>query len=138
MSLLDTDTLSLLFAAHSQVTEHFEKEQDEVATTIITRIEMLEGRFASVLKAADGQKLLQAHQRLRETEYNLTTLPIVPLDSKAAMEFDKLRQNKKLKKIGRKDLLIASIALANQTTLVTRNTKHFVHVAGLKLENWAD
>jgi tRNA(fMet)-specific endonuclease VapC len=44
----------------------------------------------------------------------------------------------KLKKIGRADLLIAAIALANRAILVTRNLKDFRNVAGLPLENWAD
>ncbi len=138
MILLDTDILSLLFAAHARVTKRFDTETDDVATTILTRIETLEGRFASVVKAEDSQKLLLAQQRLQQTEYNLSRLPIMPIDAQAAAEFDKLRQNKKLKKIGRRDILIASIALAQQSTLVTRNTKHFLQVPGLKVENWAD
>jgi tRNA(fMet)-specific endonuclease VapC len=55
-----------------------------------------------------------------------------------AAEFDRLRENKKLKKIGRADLLIACIALANRATLVSRNLKHFGQVPGLQAENWAD
>jgi len=33
-------------------------------------------------------------------------------------------------------LLIAAIALANQATLVTHNTREFSRVAGLKIEDW--
>jgi tRNA(fMet)-specific endonuclease VapC len=64
-----------------------------------------------------------------------TILAIVPA---AAAEFDVLRQNKKLKKIGRGDLLIAALTLANRATLVTRNRKDFGQVPGLKVEDWAD
>ena len=53
-------------------------------------------------------------------------------------QFEFLLQHKKLKKIGRGDLLIASIALAHRATLVTRNLKDFQLVPGLKVENWAD
>jgi hypothetical protein len=38
----------------------------------------------------------------------------------------------------RPDLLIACIALAQDALLVTRKTKDFKKVAGLKLANWAD
>jgi tRNA(fMet)-specific endonuclease VapC len=48
---------------------------------------------------------------------------------------DKLRQHKELKKIGRGDLLIASIALAHQATLVTRNVQDFRQIPGLRVEN---
>ena len=63
---------------------------------------------------------------------------VVPIDAAAAVEFDKRRQNKKLKKIGRADLLIARTALACRATLVTRNVKHFRQVPGLHVENGAD
>jgi predicted nucleic acid-binding protein len=42
VNLLDTDTLSLLFAAHQRVTDHYNRATDDVVTTIITRIEILE------------------------------------------------------------------------------------------------
>jgi len=45
---------------------------------------------------------------------------------------------KELRKIGRADLLIASIALAKNATLVTRNVGHFKLIPGLKTVNWAD
>ena len=65
-------------------------------------------------------------------------LEIVPFDAAAAAEFDKLRQNKKLKKIGRADLLIASIALAHGATIATRNLRHFWQVPRLQVEDWTD
>ena len=138
MILLDTDTLSLLFAGHPRVAERFRQTTDEVATTIISRIEILEGRFASVMKAADGEQLLRAQQWLQQTEGNLATVPLLLIDTAAAAEFDKLRADKKLKKIGRADLLISSIALSRRARLVTRNRRHFGQVPGLSVENWAD
>lgn len=63
---------------------------------------------------------------------------MVWIDDSAAAEFDRLRREKALKKIGRTDLLIASIALAQGATLVTRNVRHFGQVPRLHVENWAD
>jgi tRNA(fMet)-specific endonuclease VapC len=40
--------------------------------------------------------------------------------------------------MGRSDLLIACICLADGATLVTRNLKDFQGVPDLRLENWAD
>jgi tRNA(fMet)-specific endonuclease VapC len=34
------------------------------------------------------------------------------------------------------DLLIASIALLNNSTLITNNIEHFKRISGLKIENW--
>ena len=64
-------------------------------------------------------------------------LDISPITA-AAVEFDKLRRNKRLKKIGRANLLIASITLAHRATLVTRNLRHFRQVPGLNVESWID
>jgi tRNA(fMet)-specific endonuclease VapC len=38
--------------------------------------------------------------------------------------------------IGGNDMLIAAIAVTNRVTLVTRNTKEFSRVAGLRIEDW--
>lgn len=38
--------------------------------------------------------------------------------------------------IGPRDTMIAGTALANGGVLVTRNTREFKRVAGLRLENW--
>jgi tRNA(fMet)-specific endonuclease VapC len=138
MFVLDTDTLSLLFRGQARVTERVSKATREVVLSEITRIEHLQGRMASVLKAEDGEKLVRAQQRLRESEEDLDRFTILAVDAAVAAEFDHLRQNKKLKKIGRADLLITAIVLANQATLVTRNLKDFRQVAGLRVENWAD
>jgi tRNA(fMet)-specific endonuclease VapC len=76
--------------------------------------------------------------RLQQSEEDLESFRVVPIGDAAATEFDKLRQNRKLKKVGRADLLIASIALAQKAVLVTRNVRHFGKIPGLRVENWAD
>jgi len=90
------------------------------------------------LKAADGERFLRAQDLLRRTEELLTPLVIVPSDALAATEFDRLRHEGTMKKIGHADLLVASVALANGATLVTRNLRHFRQVPNLSLENWVD
>jgi tRNA(fMet)-specific endonuclease VapC len=49
-----------------------------------------------------------------------------------------MRQQKDFKKMGRADLLIACIALAHDALLVTRNTRDYKKVPGLRLANWVD
>ena len=139
MYLLDTDILTLVHAGHPRVIQRRHKiPSAEIATTIITRIEILRGRFESVLKAADAVGLLVAQERLLRSEERLKQLVVVHFDTASSLEFERLREITKLRKVGRADLLIASIALAHQATLVTRNVKHFQQVPGLMVENWAD
>ena len=139
MKILDTDILTLFFRGHRPVIERHQQEEDQVAITIISRIQTLQGRFAMLLKAADGAELIRAQLWLDQTVRHLAAIPrVVSIDGRVALEVDRLRQNKKLKKIGRADLVIAAITLANRATLVTRNLKDFRQVPGLQVENWAD
>ena len=59
-------------------------------------------------------------------------------DDIAAEHYGRLRSvlQKQGTLIGPNDLLIASIALANNVTLVTRNTAEFGRVPGLQMEDW--
>ena len=67
-----------------------------------------------------------------------TELLVIPIDRAVSLEFDRLRAVSKFRKIGRADLLIASIAIARHSVLVTRNLRHFRQIPGVKLENWVD
>jgi tRNA(fMet)-specific endonuclease VapC len=139
MFVLDTDTLSRLHAGDARVQRHTERvDAEEVVTTVITRIEILQGRFDFVLKAADGAQLLRALAWLDRSERLLPEITVLPCGDAACGQFDRLRREKKLRKIGRADLLIACIALAQPATVVTRNLSHFRQVPGLRVENWLD
>jgi tRNA(fMet)-specific endonuclease VapC len=138
MYLLDTDTLSALHRDNPYVIAHVAQADTKVATTIITRIEILRGRIEFVRKAATGAEVLRAQQWLNRSEELLGLLEIVPFDEVAAKLFDGLRTAPGLGKIGRADLLIASIALAQRATLVTRNLRDFQAVPRLSVQNWMD
>jgi tRNA(fMet)-specific endonuclease VapC len=137
--LLDTDTLSQLHAGDPRLRERQARlGASAVATTVLTRIEILQGRFDFVLKAADGEQLLRAFAWLLRSEELFRQITVLPINEAVADEFDQLRRNEKLKKIGRADLLIAAVALAHGATVVTRNLRHFRQIRGLQVENWFD
>ncbi len=139
MHLLDTDTLTHLYAGSAKVAERLRTLEDPlVGTTIITRIELLRGRIDYLLKAETGADLLKAQTLLALTEDLLAQILIVPFNASAAEQFDHLRSIRSLGKVGRADLLIASIALTNRATLVTRNLRHFKQISGLAVVNWVD
>jgi tRNA(fMet)-specific endonuclease VapC len=139
MHLLDTDTLAHLYRGHPKVVKHLEDlSSTEVRTTVVSRIEILRGRFEFLLKASTSADLLRAQQQLTLTDDFLAQLIIMPFDGSAAAHFSRLRVIPSLRKIGRADMLIASIALAQRATLVTRNTRHFQQFPGLRVENWVD
>src|SRR5690349_20251439 len=122
MYFLDTDTLSHFQTGHPQVIKKFQEfAEDEVAITVITVIEMMRGRFDFVLKAASATELLRAQYWLNKTEEFLAQFIVIPINQTACEYFEQLRAVSAYRKIGRADLLIASITFANHAILVTRN-----------------
>lgn len=139
MYLLDTDTLTHLHAGHPRVIEQLRRINDpEIGIAIITKIEILRGRHEFLLKASTGEELLRAYHWLTRSEELLEQILILPIDAESASVFDQLRTQQPFRKIGRADLLIASIAIAQRATLVTRNLRHFRVIPGLHLTNWVD
>ena len=55
-------------------------------------------------------------------------------DEAAATEFEKLQRLRL--RVGTMDLKIATIALAHDATVLTRNSKDFSRVPGLRFEDW--
>lgn len=59
MYLLDTDTLTHLYHGNSNIVKQLTAVEDvDVGITIITKIEVLRGRIAYLLKAETGANLL--------------------------------------------------------------------------------
>ena len=138
MKVLDTDTLTLLLQGHPAVVARRRLETEDVVIGVATRIEVLRGRFDTLMKAATGEELVRGYRRLEQAERDLAAFAVLPVDAAVAAEFDRLRQHRGLRKIGRGDLLIAAVAVANRAVLASRNLKDFQRVPGLRVENWAD
>ena len=139
MHLLDSDTLTHYFSGNRKVRDGIRAiGNSQVATTIITRVEMLRGRLDYLLKAETGAEVLRAQQLLFQAETDMRRLLIVPFNDAAVVILEQLRATKGLRKIGRADLLIASIALANRAILVTRNLRDFRRIPNLQVVNWVD
>ena len=97
--------------------------------------------FCSVVKA----ELLYGAYRSARRDDNLSLLATLfagfgslPFDDAAAEVYGRLRAELAMQGtlIGPNDLMIAAIALVNQLTVVTHNTREFTRVAGLPLEDW--
>ena len=77
-------------------------------------------------------------KNLAIVENFISTFEIIPFDEKCCKTYARIRAS--LEKVGAPigpmDLLMASISLANNFTLITNNVREFRRVKGLKLENW--
>ena len=141
MIVLDTDIATLLsYGKTDKLNKRIATldKGEKLALTIITRMEMLDGRFASVKKAADQDELRVAMERFLQTERFLVSFSRLNVDNAGLTHFESLLKGKKSRKMRRTDMLIACIALAHKTLLVTRNVNDYKDVPGLRVENWAD
>jgi tRNA(fMet)-specific endonuclease VapC len=141
MIVLDTDIATLLsYGKTAKLNARIAglDNGEKLALTIITRMEMLAGRFASIKNAADHKELRMGMERFFQTERFLLSFSRLNVDNAALTHFESLLKGKKTKKMRRNDMLIACIALAHKTLLVTRNVSDYKDVPGLRVENWAD
>ncbi len=101
----------------------------DVAISSITVSELWYGVFKST-------KQKENEMALREFLLPFTT---ISFDDKSAEIYGVIRSEleKKGKTIGAMDMLIGSISLAHDLTLVTNNEKEFKRIKKLKVENWA-
>jgi tRNA(fMet)-specific endonuclease VapC len=101
----------------------------EIYTSIIVAAEL---RYGSAKKGSP--RLLAAIENI------LDTIPVLPLDVPADVEYGTLRAQLEAKGtiIGHNDLLIGAHARALKLTLVTDNIREFTRIPGLKLENWLE
>ena len=62
----------------------------------------------------------------------------LPFDDQAAEAYGRIRAylTSAGQVIGANDMLIAAIALANSSTMVTHNTAEFIRVPGMFIEDW--
>ncbi len=138
--LLDTDSFTLAYFDRHGVRERIAtaRRADTVGLAVVTVWEVLRGRIDAVLKAEDAERLRAARVNLRRSEAYLAEFPAFDFDDPAPDLFEQFSSDRRIRKAGRNDLLIACVALAHGATLVSRNTKDFQGIPNLKLKNWAD
>jgi tRNA(fMet)-specific endonuclease VapC len=85
-------------------------------------------------------KSRQPQRSRAEQDALLLPFRILDFDGAAADRYASLRAHlaRAGKPIGDRDLMIAATALANRMGVVTNNTREFVRVPGLRVEDWMD
>lgn len=139
MFILDTNHLRELTdgtALGEKLRQRILASKTGVVTSIISADESLRGWLALIARAASPERESEAYSRLNETISILGDLVRLPYDLDASARFLSFR--KAGVRIGSKDLKIACIALEYDATVLTRNTRDFAVVPGLKMENWLD
>ena len=137
MLILDTDHLSELDRG-SQAARRLEARLSNVlvpvGTTIVSIEEQLRGRLALLARTREKMKLIEIYARLNRLVADFSSWLILPWNEAAADRLARLRQERL--KLGTMDLRIASIVLANNATLLSRNLRDFERVPQLRVEDW--
>jgi tRNA(fMet)-specific endonuclease VapC len=98
-------------------------------------------RLCSIVKAElylGAEKSNRTNENLQTLDSLFVNLMSFDFDDQAAREYGRLRAQLEREgtPIGPNDLMIAAIALANRSTLVTHNTAEFSRIKTLQIEDW--
>jgi tRNA(fMet)-specific endonuclease VapC len=131
MYLLDTNTLIYLFSQRGAVAQRLQAtpaQTIKLATPVLFELEFGTG------------KSTRPELQRQQIDRVMRVYEVLPLDYASAKAAGKLRHTLEAAgpPIGLVDQLIAGIALANDLTVVTRNTREFARVPGLRVQNWYD
>lgn len=131
--LLDTNIVSEAMRPRPEVAvmENLARYEGELAIPAPVWHELRYGW----LRMPDGQRKDAVGRFVQDV---VGTLPVVPYDAAAARIHAELRQSRERAgfTLPFVDGQIASVAIAHGLTLVTRNTKDFAELTGLRLANW--
>ena len=129
--MLDTNVCLYLIKEHPpSVVERFATHAvGDIGISVMTLAELEYGVSKSGRPARNREALDQF----------ISPLEVAPFDRQATAAYGKLRTTleKKGRTIGSMDLLIAAHALSLHVRLITRNSRVFGRVPGLRVEDWA-
>lgn len=130
--LLDTNTcIRYLNGQSERIRHHIEsKNPQDILVCSVVKAELFYG----------AQKSRHPAKNLEKQHTFLNRFISLSFDDNAAVTYGQIRA--KLEQagtpIGPNDLLIAAIAVSNQVTLVSHNTREFKRINELQLEDWEE
>lgn len=139
--LLDTDTFSeylnedILPDADSPVTRRIAAlEPGQVVVCAVTLAEVMRGMLNLLQRMEKAGKDAVGYAALLHADADIHRFAIMPYTDAAHTHF--LNFAPAVRRLGRADCQIAAIALANNYTIVTRNTRHFSQIPGVVIQDW--
>ena len=128
MYLIDTNICIAFLKGNTQVIDRFQLKQQDCYLSTLVLGELYKGVYCSSKFEKNIVALNQFANSLSKVNY----------DQSAALEFGKIQAELKRKgrPTGEIDALIAAVARSREDTLVTNNTRHFINIDDLQLEDW--
>ncbi|VAX36985.1 VapC toxin protein [hydrothermal vent metagenome] len=127
--LVDTDIIIYWLKGNSCIEQTaLDVGLENISFSIISKAELFFGAYKSTYVKQNLDSISVLSQKI----------VLLPFDELAAEHFGRIKNF--LRQAGiilaDADIMIASIALANNLTLITNNTKHFSRINDLKVSNW--
>lgn len=139
MFILDTDHISLIDRGGAEGQRILQRlatvPAADVAVCIVNYEEQMRGWLAEIAATKSVDRQLPKYKQLDEILGYYCGETILPFDAQALVQFQNLWIQRV--RIGTMDLKIAAIALSNNATLLTRNSKDFGKVPGLQIDDWS-
>jgi tRNA(fMet)-specific endonuclease VapC len=128
--LFDTDVISALLRGDAMTKLHQRIARVPIRSQCTSTITLAELSYG-----AHKLGKVDLYARIKVV---LSELEILSFDVAAAEKYGPLRAQLERKglKLDEADLRIACIALVNDSTLITGNTRHFARLDELRVENW--
>ncbi len=127
--ILDTDICIYWLKGDGNIEKNIIKHGlQNIFITVITECELFYGAYKSIRK----EKNLEVIEELK------SKVQILHTASGVSSIYGKIKEELETKgqTLDDADILIASITLTNNATLVTNNSEHFKRIRGLKMANW--
>ena len=137
MLVLDTDHFSeweRALEAGSRLRARVDLARSDLFLTVVTLEEQMRGWLAEIRRHRDPHRQIAPYAKFQRQVEAFAEWILLPWDSDSARLFLNLRRQGV--RIGSLDLKIASIAIAHDATLLTRNSTDFAQVPGLRFEDW--
>ena len=133
MFVLDTDHVTEYQRGKSLAAQRLKQRLDSAtepySTTIITVEENMRGWMAAIRRINDPREQIVVYSRFQRLFNFYATWNVLEWDAASVNEYESLRTAGV--RVGTMDMKIASIVLANDATLLTRNTNDFNRIPGL-------
>ena len=132
--IFDTDHLSLYGRGNPYLIARLQTAQIPLKTTVINVEEQLRGRLAQISEIKDGHNQSAAYQLLTDTILMLSEFDVLQYDAQAREIYQSLKAQRI--RVGTQDMRIASIVIAHNGILLTRNRRDFEKIPNLLIEDW--
>lgn len=137
--LLDTDHIPLVARGGAEGQQILRRlstlDPGDIAVSIVSYEEQMRGWLAEIAAARSLDTQKRKYSELARMLRYYCVTPLLPFDDAAIAVFQTLWIQRL--RIGTMDLKIASIALANEATLLTRNSSDFNRVPNLRIKDWS-